>query len=101
TASGKSLLGLINDILDLSKIEAGKLELCYEPVNLRVLIQEIQQIFTQKAITKNLTLYTEIEDTVPPVILIDEVRLRQILFNVVGNALKFTEQGYIKILVRA
>lgn len=99
--SGKTLLTLINDILDLSKIEAGKLELHYESVNLRSLIQEIQQIFNQKAIEKNLVLTATVEDTVPDAIEIDEVRLRQILFNAVGNALKFTEQGFIQITARA
>lgn len=100
TASGKTLLALIDDILDLSKIEAGKLELHYSPVNLRCLIQEIQQIFSQKAAEKNLLMLTEIDDRLPTTVIFDEVRLRQILFNVVGNALKFTEQGYIKISVR-
>ncbi|MBD2664655.1 multi-sensor hybrid histidine kinase [Richelia sinica FACHB-800] len=100
-SSGRALLGLINDILDLSKIEAGKLELHYEPVDLRAIIRDILQIFNQKAIGKNLTLQSHIEDTIPTAIYIDEVRLRQILFNLVGNALKFTEQGYIKISIRA
>ncbi|MEC4882019.1 MAG: PAS domain S-box protein [Scytonema sp. PMC 1070.18] len=100
-SSGRSLLGLINDILDLSKIEAGKLELHYEPVDLRVLIREIQQIFSQKATAKNLVLHSKIEDNFPKAIYIDEVRLRQILFNVVGNAIKFTEQGYIQISIRS
>ncbi len=95
--SGKTLLALINDILDLSKIEAGKLTLQFEPVNLRALIKEIHQIFSLKAREKNIQFLTEIADTVPTGILIDEVRLRQILFNVVGNALKFTERGYVKI----
>lgn len=99
--SGKTLLALINDILDLSRIEAGKLELHYEPVNLRSLIQEIQQIFNQKAIEKDLVLQVSVDDSVPNAIEIDEVRLRQILFNVVGNALKFTEQGSIQITARA
>ncbi len=98
-ASGNTLLALIDDILDLSKIEAGKLELQFEPVNLRNLVREIQEIFLQKARKKNLLLQTEIDDSVPTVIIFDEVRLRQILFNVVGNALKFTEKGYVKILV--
>ena len=97
---GSHLLTLINDILDLSKIEAGKLELDYEPLNLRLLINEIQQIFSQKANKKNLSLLTDIESTVPTGILFDGIRLRQILFNLVGNALKFTEQGYVKISVR-
>ncbi len=99
-SSGQTLLALINDILDLSKIEAGKLELDYEPLNLRLLINEIQQIFSQKANKKNLSLLTDIESTVPTGILFDGIRLRQILFNLVGNALKFTEQGYVKISVR-
>ncbi len=99
-SSGQTLLALINDILDLSKIEAGKLELDYEPLNLRLLINEIQQIFSQKANKKNLSLLTDIEETVPIGILFDGIRLRQILFNLVGNALKFTEQGYVKISVR-
>jgi len=98
--SGKTLLSLINDILDLSKIEAGKLELHYDPVNLRLLIQEIQHIFHIRATQKGLSLQVEISDSLPVTICIDEVRLRQILFNVVGNALKFTEQGAIKISVR-
>ena len=99
SSSGKTLLALINDILDLSKIEAGKLQLYYEPVNLRLLIGEICQIFSQKAEAKNIDLVTEIEETVPTAIMFDGVRLRQILFNVVGNAIKFTEKGMVKISV--
>ncbi len=100
-ASGKTLLRLINDILDLSKIEAGKLELYYEPVNLRSLIQEILHIFQPTASDKKLNLRSHISETVPTAIYIDQIRLRQILFNVVGNALKFTEQGYIEISLRS
>ncbi|MEC4983098.1 MAG: PAS domain-containing protein [Oscillatoria sp. PMC 1068.18] len=100
-ASGKTLLTLINDILDLSKIEAGKLELEYNSLDLRLLIKEIVQIFSQKAAQKNLSLLTEIDSNTPALIVLDEVRLRQILLNVVGNALKFTHQGYIKIQVHS
>ena len=98
--SAKALLALIDDILDLSKIEAGKLELHDESVNLRSLVREIYQIFSQKAREKGLDLQTEIGENTPTAIICDEVRLRQILFNVVGNAIKFTEQGYVKIRIR-
>ena len=100
-ASGRTLLALINDILDLSKIEAGKLQLEYEPVDVRSLIREIQQILDQTAVKKSLSLLVEIDETVPKAILFDAIRLRQILFNTVGNALKFTESGFVKISVRA
>ncbi len=100
TSSGRTLLALINDILDLSKIEADKLELNHEEINLRLLIQEIEQIFSQKAAEKNITLKIDISKQLPARIYIDEVRLRQILFNVVGNAIKFTEEGSITISVR-
>lgn len=95
--SGQTLLALINDILDLSKIESGKLDLNYEPVLIRALVRDIQQIFVQKAEAKGLGIFIEISDSVPDGIVFDEVRLRQILFNVVGNALKFTEQGSVTI----
>ncbi len=100
SSSGKTLLALINDILDLSKIEAGKLDLSYEPLNIQTLILEIKQIFQQKAENKRLLLEAEIEESLPKAIIFDEIRLRQILFNVVGNALKFTERGFIKISAR-
>ncbi|HLO50972.1 MAG TPA: PAS domain S-box protein [Kamptonema sp.] len=100
-ASGRTLLALINDILDLSKIEAGKLQLQYEPVDVRSLIREIQQILDPTAVKKSLSLLVEIDETVPKAILFDSVRLRQILFNTVGNALKFTETGFVKISVQA
>jgi len=99
TASGRTLLDLINDILDLSKIEAGKMEISSEPLYLRELIQEIQQIFSQKAEQQKINLILHISEKTPQIIIFDEVRLRQILFNTVGNALKFTEQGYVKISV--
>ncbi len=96
-SSGRTLLALINDILDLSKIESGKLNINYEPIDLRLLITEIQQIFSQKASQKNIKLIVEYQQDFPERIAFDEVRLRQILFNVVGNALKFTDKGYICI----
>ncbi|MCT7997384.1 PAS domain S-box protein [Laspinema olomoucense] len=99
--SGQTLLALINDILDLSKIESGKLELNYEPVLIRALVGDIQQIFSQKAEAKGLGIFINISETVPEGIVFDEVRLRQILFNVVGNALKFTEMGSVTIHVNA
>lgn len=98
-SSSKTLLTLINDILDLSKIEAGKLELNYEPLNLHQLIHEIYQMFSQKASEKNLSLLIAIDETVPTGIIFDEIRLRQILFNLLSNALKFTEQGQVKLSV--
>ncbi|CBN54145.1 MULTISPECIES: PAS domain S-box protein [Kamptonema] len=100
-ASGRTLLALINDILDLSKIEAGKLQLQYEPVDVRSLVREIQEILDPKALKKSLSLLVEIDENVPTAILFDPIRLRQILFNTVGNALKFTEAGFVKISVRA
>lgn len=97
--SGKTLLRLINDILDLSKIEAGKLELQHEPVNIYSLTQEIYQIFQQEAKKKQIQLTLEIAKDLPESLFLDEVRLRQILINLVGNGIKFTESGQVKIKV--
>lgn len=96
-SSGKTLLALINDILDLSKIEAGQMEIRFEPTRLTRVVKEVQNIFKQKALGKGLKLRTIFCESIPEALLIDEVRLRQILFNLVGNALKFTEVGHIDI----
>ena len=97
SSSGRTLLALINDILDLSKIEAGKLELQYEPVSVARVVEEIQKLFSIKAGEKGIKLLTEIDPKLPSGLMLDEVRLRQVLFNVVGNALKFTDKGHVKI----
>ena len=99
--SGKSLLTLINDILDLSKIEAGLLEIQYEPVQLQVIFTELQQIFKLKMAEKNLDLMMEIDKSLPLTLILDEARLRQVLLNLMGNAVKFTESGYIKLCAKA
>ncbi|MBF0277432.1 MAG: PAS domain S-box protein [SAR324 cluster bacterium] len=95
--AGRSLLQLINDILDLSKIEAGKMEIHLEWVNPNLLCNELKQIFALKAKQESLDFYVELDPNVPPNLLLDEVRLRQALINLVGNAIKFTEKGHIKI----
>ncbi len=99
SSSGKILLTLINDILDLSKIEAGKFELQYQPVNLRILFNEMKQIFAWKVEKKELDFIIEIDEKLPNALILDEIRLRQILLNLIGNAVKFTEKGYIKLNV--
>jgi signal transduction histidine kinase/ligand-binding sensor domain-containing protein/CheY-like chemotaxis protein len=98
-SSGNALLTIINDILDLSKIEAGKLELQPAYIDLGRILQEIKQLFAQKTGEKGLELITEINDNFPQGIYLDEVRIRQIIMNLTGNAIKFTEKGYIKISI--
>jgi len=95
--AGKSLLTLINDILDLSKIEAGRLDIQYEPVNPPVIFTELQQIFSLKIAEKNLEFIMEIDENLPKALFLDETRLRQVLLNLIGNAIKFTDSGYIKL----
>ena len=97
---GNNLITLINDILDLSKIEAGRLEIKPEPVNLLKLIEDIKQIFSVKIKNKNLQFLLEIDKRLPNILLIDQTRIRQILFNLVGNAIKFTETGSVSIAVK-
>lgn len=99
-SGGKNLLMLINDILDLSKIEAGKLEFKYEPLNPYQLIDEIKQIFSIKITEKDIDFIVEVEDDIPGSLILDEVRLRQVIFNLIGNAIKFTETGYVKFSVK-
>ena len=97
TSSGQTLLVLINDILDLSKIEAGKLKMEYDALDVGVVLRDVRHIFSQKAEQKGLDLRVEVSPALPPGLLLDEVRLRQILFNVVGNAIKFTERGHVTL----
>jgi signal transduction histidine kinase/DNA-binding response OmpR family regulator len=97
SSSGRTLLTLINDILDLSKIEAGKLEIQMEPVSVAAVVDELQKLFSIKATEKGLSLLVEVDPRLPGGLLLDEVRIRQVLFNIVGNALKFTEKGRVTI----
>jgi PAS domain S-box-containing protein len=95
--SGDSLLFLINDILDFSKIEAGKIELENEPFSPRTCVQEVVAFFAPKAAAAKLKLETRVAPDVPAVVVGDVYRLRQILINLVGNAVKFTRQGGVTI----
>ncbi len=97
--SGESLLALINDILDFSKIEAGKMTLEVADVELQPLINDVVTLVSGLAAQKALTLSVVVGPTVPPALRGDPVRLRQILFNLVGNAIKFTEHGGVQIHV--
>jgi len=96
-ASGQSLMSLLNDILDLSKIEAGKLQLTYTAVNLQRLCEDVIRIFSQRATEKGVELTSHFAPDLPDGVLIDEIRLRQILLNLVGNAVKFTERGTVTV----
>ena len=96
--AGNNLLTLINDILDLSKIEAGELKIEYEYFDLEQLLEEMRQIFSQKVRQEGLDLIIDIK-TELPLIKLDETRLRQILLNLIGNAVKFTKEGAIRVIV--
>jgi len=98
-SSGKSLIMIINDILDLSKIEAGKMKLEYDYTSVRGIVEEIKNIFSLKVQDKNLDFIIDLDENVPDSMMLDEIRMRQILFNLVGNAIKFTDEGFVKIHV--
>lgn len=98
--SGNNLIHLINDILDIAKIEAGRLEIVYSPVNLNSIISDIKQIFSIQTAQKKLKFEVTIDDNLPRSMFLDELRLRQVLFNVIGNAVKFTEKGGVDVNVR-
>ncbi|MGE8721570.1 PAS domain-containing protein [Leptospira terpstrae] len=97
--SASSLLDLINDILDFSKIESGKMELYKERINIYDLLHQIAEIVKHKAYEKGLELILNISPKVPRNIFVDSLRLRQILLNLIGNALKFTLKGEIQIKI--
>lgn len=98
--SGEHLLGLINDVLEMSKIEAGRLTLSAVEFNLHNLLQSLAAMLQQKAVSKGLQLNFDYDPTVPQYIKTDENKLRQVLINLLGNAIKFTEKGQVTLRVR-
>jgi signal transduction histidine kinase/ActR/RegA family two-component response regulator len=97
--SGEALLSLLNDILDFSKIEAGKMTLELIPFNLAQVIKELRMLLKNKADERGIELLDEIDERVPKVIKGDPVRIRQILANLITNAIKFTDKGEVRIKV--
>jgi signal transduction histidine kinase/CheY-like chemotaxis protein len=99
-SSGNGLLTIINDILDLSKIEAGKLELQPVFMDLGRTIIEIKQMFSKKTEDKCIDFLVDISTDFPQGVFMDPVRIRQIIMNLVGNSIKFTERGYVRITAK-
>jgi CheY-like chemotaxis protein/HPt (histidine-containing phosphotransfer) domain-containing protein len=99
-SSADAMLTIINDILDFSKIESGKLELESHPFELHTCIEEALDLLAPKAAEKNLDLSYSIDDLIPKILVGDVTRLRQILVNLIGNAVKFTTEGEVAIQVR-
>ncbi|WP_304542751.1 transporter substrate-binding domain-containing protein [Sulfurimonas microaerophilic] len=95
--SGKTLLVLINDILDLSKIESGKMEIVKKKTDLHQVLEESIGLFKLQAEQKGLTLELELDQMMPEAVIGDGVRLKQILINLIGNAMKFTDEGFVKV----
>ncbi len=100
-SSGESLLSLINDILDLAKIEEGNIDLEFKETDIRKILDDMMNIFSLEASDKSLHLVAKIDENVPHYIIFEEARLRQILLNIIGNAIKFTQQGSISITVHS
>ena len=99
-SNGKSLLTLIDDILDLSRIEAGRVKPDPKKVNMNELCQGIEQLFIWKILEKEIALTVDIEPALPKGLLLDKKRLSQVIINLVGNAVKFTDKGFIKLTVQ-
>ncbi|MBP8185809.1 MAG: HAMP domain-containing protein, partial [Pseudomonas sp.] len=95
----QALLGIINDILDFSKVEAGKLELDTSPFELAAVLRDLSVLLSANSAGKNLEILFAIDPSAPPLLLGDALRLRQVLLNLTGNALKFTERGDVVLAI--
>jgi len=100
-SAGNNLLTLINDVLDLSKIEAGKLKIEKTPCNPHRIFTELGNIFILKMREKDIDFIIDVEPSIPASLYLDATRLRQVMFNLIGNAVKFTEKGFVHIKVRS
>ena len=98
--AGNTLLTLINEILDLAKIEAGRLEIQRQAIDLRIIFKELEQLFALKIQEKCLKFEVNINKNFPTVLLLDDNRLRQVLLNLISNAIKFTETGNITLNIK-
>ena len=98
--SANTLMEIINDILDFSKIEAGKLDLNIERVDIFEIANQVIDLFKNQAIAKNIELILNIQENVPSCVLADPLRLKQILVNLISNALKFTQKGKIRLSIK-
>ena len=99
--SATTLLGLIDEILDFSKVEAGRIELKREPVEIAACVQDVVELLSPKALDKGLEIAWSLAADMPRKVLCDETRLRQILLNLIGNAIKYTETGGISVWLGA
>lgn len=100
-SSGNDLLNLINDILDLSKVEAGKLRLNNEKIRIRPLLEGLERVFKTTALEKEIIFIVEQDESIPNELITDKFRVEQVLKNFLSNAFKFTEKGSVKLKVRA
>jgi signal transduction histidine kinase/CheY-like chemotaxis protein len=96
-SSGEALLALVDDMLDFSKIEAGRLDLHAEPTDLEALLQEIVELLAGRAHVKGIDIAAEIARGMPAAVMVDSARLRQVLINLVGNGVKFTDRGGVTL----
>jgi signal transduction histidine kinase/CheY-like chemotaxis protein len=100
SSSGESLMAILNDVLDHSKIEAGKLTLAASPMSLQAIANSVAALFRANAESKGLELLLDIDSQLPPQVIGDAQRLKQVLLNLVGNAIKFTERGSVTLRLR-
>ena len=98
-AGGRALLQLLNDVLDLSKMDAGMMQLQPEPVDLRSMVDFCERLFRENAAKKGISLRSEVDTDLPTSLLMDEIRLRQVLINLMGNAVKFTSSGEVLLKI--
>ena len=99
SSSGNLLLSLLNDILDLSKIEAGHLDIVPQPVDVPAMLEDFRVLFVGKAGSKGLELRVKTPRDMPRLLDLDETRIKQVMFNLIGNAIKFTHEGHITVSV--
>ena len=99
--SSESLLHIVNDILDLSKIEAGSMVIKNNPFRIRYLLDEMEKIYSTLARDKKLELKFEIDENIPEELFGDRERLRQVLVNLISNAIKFTNEGFVHVFLKS